>query len=106
MNAPSLPRAGPLAIDLNQPGTYLHWSIFTVSVANLALIAVMVVIFGAALLLPFPRGRAEAAVAPARPAPGLARRPLRHRSRSPRWRARMRGCGRAGCGASAGSEKR
>ena len=40
------------------------------SVANLALIAVMVVIFGAALLLPFPRGRAEAAVAPARPASG------------------------------------
>ena len=39
MNAPSLPHAGPLAIDLNQPGTYLHWSIFTVSGANLALIA-------------------------------------------------------------------
>jgi hypothetical protein len=47
---------GPLAINLNQPGTYLHWSIFTVSVANLVLIAVMVVIFGAALLLPFPKG--------------------------------------------------
>jgi hypothetical protein len=27
--------AGPLAIDLNQPGSYLHWSIFNVSVANL-----------------------------------------------------------------------
>ena len=48
----------PVAIDLNSPGTYLHWSIFTVSVANLVLIAVMVVIFGAALLLPFPKGRA------------------------------------------------
>src|SRR6516225_2921754 len=48
--------AHSLAIDLNQPGTYLHWSIFTVSVANLVLIAVMVVIFGAALLLPFPKG--------------------------------------------------
>ena len=44
-------------INLDHPGTYLHWSIFTVSVANLVLIAVMVVIFGAALLLPFPRGR-------------------------------------------------
>ena len=43
-------------INLDHPGTYLHWSIFTVSVANLVLIAVMVVIFGAALLLPFPRG--------------------------------------------------
>jgi hypothetical protein len=48
--------AGPLAINLNQPGSYLHWSIFNVSVANLVLIAVMVVIFGAALLLPFPKG--------------------------------------------------
>jgi len=48
---------GPEAINLNQPGSYLHWSIFTVSVANLVLIAVMVAIFGAALLLPFPRGR-------------------------------------------------
>jgi Cytochrome b(N-terminal)/b6/petB len=51
-----LPEAHPLAMDLNQPGTYLHWSIFNVSVANLVLIAVMVVIFGAALLLPFPKG--------------------------------------------------
>src|SRR6516225_6941489 len=52
-----LPTAHFVAIDLNQPGSYLHWSIFTVSVANLVLIAVMVVIFGAALLLPFPKGR-------------------------------------------------
>jgi hypothetical protein len=48
-----------LAINMNQPSTLLHWSIFDVTVANLALIAVMVVIFGAALLLPFPRGRRE-----------------------------------------------
>ena len=47
----------PAAIDLNQPGTFLHWSIFDISVANLVLIAVMVVIFGAALLLPFPHGQ-------------------------------------------------
>ena len=46
----------PLAavINLNGPGRYLHWSIFTVSEANLVLIAVMVVIFGAAMLIPFP----------------------------------------------------
>ncbi len=41
-------------VNLEGPGRYLHWSIFTVSVANLVLIAVMVVIFGAALLIPFP----------------------------------------------------
>src|SRR5579871_3134201 len=46
-----------LAVDLNSPGSYLTWSIFTVSVANLVLIAVMVAIFGAALLLPFPGRR-------------------------------------------------
>src|SRR5580658_4149978 len=55
-----------LASNLNQPGSYLHWSIFTVSVANLALIAVMVVIFGAALMIPFPGRRHdhESTVAP------------------------------------------
>src|SRR5579862_7017696 len=51
-----LHQAGPLAIGMDQPGSFVHWSIFTVSVANLVLIAVMVVIFGAALLVPFPRG--------------------------------------------------
>jgi cell wall-associated NlpC family hydrolase len=42
------------AVNLNGPGRYLHWSIFIVSEANLVLIAVMVLIFGAALLIPFP----------------------------------------------------
>ena len=54
---------GPEATNLNQPGSYLNWSIFTISVANLVLIAVMVAIFGVALLLPFPghRKRRDAA---------------------------------------------
>jgi hypothetical protein len=46
---------------MNSPGSYLNWSIFTISVANLVLIAVMVAIFGAALLLPFPGRRQTAA---------------------------------------------
>ena len=54
----------PAAIDLNQPGSYLTWNVFTISVANLVLIAVMVAIFGAALLLPFPRGRGEDTAVP------------------------------------------
>jgi cell wall-associated NlpC family hydrolase len=41
-------------VNLSTPGRYLHWSIFSVSEANLVLIVVMVVIFGAALLIPFP----------------------------------------------------
>jgi Cytochrome b(N-terminal)/b6/petB len=48
-----------LAINMNQPTSFVHWSIFDVTVANLVLIAVMVVIFGAALLLPFPQGKRE-----------------------------------------------
>ncbi len=57
MTISALANPGSGVINLDQPGTYLHWSIFTVSVANLVLIAVMVVIFGVALLLPFPKGR-------------------------------------------------
>ncbi len=53
-------------MNLNQPGTFLHWSIFYVSEANLVLIAVMVVIFGAALVLPFPKGRHPDALLPTR----------------------------------------
>jgi hypothetical protein len=54
------------AIDLNQPGTYLQWSFIEISLANLVLIAVMVVIFALALLLPFPKGESlPPAAAPA-----------------------------------------
>ncbi len=52
-----MPGASPLTaavFDLNGPGRYLHWSIFQVSESNLVLIGAMVVIFGLALLLPFP----------------------------------------------------
>jgi hypothetical protein len=44
-------------LDLNGPGTYLHWSFIEVSLANLIVIAVMVVLFGAALLIRFPHRR-------------------------------------------------
>ena len=57
MKALALVDPGSGVINLDQPGTYVHWSVFTVSVANLVLIAVMVVIFGLALVLPFPKGR-------------------------------------------------
>src|SRR5580704_8956388 len=54
-----------LAININQPASFVHWSIFDVTVANLVLIAVMVGIFAAALLIPFPRGsRHQPAAAP------------------------------------------
>ena len=56
MSPTVLADTGSGVINLDQPGTFVHWSIFTVSVANLVLIAVMVVIFGLALVLPFPKG--------------------------------------------------
>jgi hypothetical protein len=42
------------AVNMNNPGHYLSWSIFDISVANLVVIGVMVAIFGLALLVPFP----------------------------------------------------
>jgi hypothetical protein len=53
MDALHLAHVTLLAGSLNQPGKFLSWSIFEISVANLIVIAVMVVIFGAALLIPF-----------------------------------------------------
>ena len=57
---PAVPGSGD---QHESAGLFVHWSIFDVSVANLVLIAVMVVIFGAALLLPFPRGHRDEAAA-------------------------------------------
>jgi hypothetical protein len=47
-------RLRPMAIDLNHPSHVLSWSFLTITVANLIVIAVMVVIFGAALIIRFP----------------------------------------------------
>jgi len=44
-------------IDFNHPGHYVHWGVIQISVANLTVIIVMIVLFVAALLLPFPKGR-------------------------------------------------
>jgi hypothetical protein len=96
---PGFPRLGlaaghPQAIDLNQPGSFIHWSIFYVSVANLVLIAVMVAIFGAALLLRFPGGHSRAgAAAPGDPAAGdagIAQAPPPDDEDARMWTARLR----------------
>ncbi len=65
MHTAALAAPGVAAIDLNQPGSYVHWSIFEISVANLVLIAAMVVIFGAALVLPFPGRHGTGSAGPA-----------------------------------------
>jgi hypothetical protein len=90
MHVVALAGHAPAAIDLNQPGSYLNWNVFTISVANLVLIAVMVAIFGAALLLPFPRAHGgEEPAAPsdaAEPAPDAGVAPGDERM----WTARAR----------------
>jgi hypothetical protein len=44
-------------INLDRPGTYVHWSIVQISRADLMVIVTMGVIFGLALVIPFPRPR-------------------------------------------------
>ncbi|MFI9324969.1 hypothetical protein ACIGXI_35045 [Kitasatospora aureofaciens] len=55
------PTTGAFAapVDLNHPGHYLHWGVVQISVANLVVMCLMVTLFVAALLLPFPRGRRD-----------------------------------------------
>jgi hypothetical protein len=40
-------------VNLNGPGHYVHWGFIQISVGNLVLILLMVVVFVAALLIPF-----------------------------------------------------
>ena len=44
-------------VDLNHTGHYLHWGVVQISVANFVVIVLMIVVFVAALWLPFPKGR-------------------------------------------------
>ena len=43
-------------IDVNSPAPYFHWGFILISLPNLVLIAVMVALFIAALIVPFPHG--------------------------------------------------
>ncbi len=42
-------------VDLSRPGHYLHWGFIQISVANAVLIVLMVLVFVAAILIPFRR---------------------------------------------------
>ncbi len=41
------------------PGTYLGWGDVTIQSGNLVVIVVMIVLFGLALVLPFPGGKSR-----------------------------------------------
>ena len=40
-------------IDLNHPGHYIHWGFIQMSYSNLLVIVLMVIVFFAAVLIPF-----------------------------------------------------
>jgi len=42
-------------INLGGTGHYVHWGFIQISVANLVVILLMILVFGLAILLPFPR---------------------------------------------------
>jgi hypothetical protein len=42
--------------NLNHPAHTVHWHFFSMSVANVGVIVLMLVVFAVALLAPFPRG--------------------------------------------------
>ena len=44
-------------VNLNHPGHFVNWGVIQISVANLVVIGIMIIVFIAALLLPFPKGR-------------------------------------------------
>jgi len=58
--------AGLLAVGLDGTGKYIHWGVIQLSVANLVVIAIIVALFVAAVLLPFP-GNASARASPDAP---------------------------------------
>ena len=46
-------------VDLSHTGHYLHWGFVQLSVANAVVIVAMIVVFVAALLVPFRPGRSK-----------------------------------------------
>ena len=50
-------------LNLNHPANTVHWHFFTMTVSNVVVIVLMLVVFGLAVLVPFPgaarKGRAK-----------------------------------------------
>ena len=53
----TLPFMTASVVDLNHVGHYLHWGFIQLSVANAVVIGLMIVVFAAAIALPFRPGR-------------------------------------------------
>jgi len=48
-----------LSTVAQDPGRYIHWGVIQISVANLAIIGVMTLLFILALVVPFPSGHGD-----------------------------------------------
>jgi len=46
-------------VNLDGPGRYVHWGFIQISVANLVVIGLMLLVFVAAILIPFRRHRGD-----------------------------------------------
>ena len=46
-------------VNLDHPATYVHWHFFQMSVANVVVIVLMLVVFAAAIAIPFRRGHGD-----------------------------------------------
>ncbi len=57
--APTVPVVSGALFDLNHPAHYVHWHFFQMSVGNVIVILLMIAVFLAAILLPFPKRRHE-----------------------------------------------
>jgi len=53
--APAVPIVFAALFDLSDPARYLHWHFFQMSVANVIVILLMIAVFVAAILIPFPK---------------------------------------------------
>jgi hypothetical protein len=42
-------------VNLDKPGHYIHWWVIQLSLANLLVVALLVVVFVLALVVPFPK---------------------------------------------------
>jgi hypothetical protein len=45
------------AVNLNKRPYYIHWGVIQISLANVIVIALMLVVFIVAVVVPFPKGR-------------------------------------------------
>jgi hypothetical protein len=60
LSAPVALRAMSAAIfNLNGHATYVHWHFIQLSVPNIVVLVLMVIVFFAAILLPFPKPKAR-----------------------------------------------